>query len=254
MSKSDPIRENYYAAVEQADKASDGLFYATALLSIISLFIDKGTYPVVYDTVQTSFAVCVISLFIIGLVSRLYWTPRAEDKRRQDFFASACGVSLSHQKTDGYYNNDLSDPIERMAAQVMENSHFSKAIALRMARTERLKVVAYGALWLLCVLNRHADLGLIVAASQAVFSEQILSKWLRLEWLRIRFEKTYDELHRMFQSKPSTPTFRAQTLESLGMYETAKAAAGITLSSKLFHKMNDHQSAEWEQIKADLGI
>lgn len=254
MSKSDPIREKYYAAVEQVDKGSDGLFYATALLSIASLFIEQGTYPLAYDTVQTSFAVCVIALFIIGLVSRLYWTPRAEDKRRQDFFARACGVSLSHQKTDGYYNNDLSDPIERMAAQVMENSHFSKAIALRMARTERLKVVAYGTLWLLCVLNRQADLGLIVAASQAVFSEQILSKWLRLEWLRIRFEKTYDELHRMFQSKPSTPTFKAQTLESLGMYETAKATAGITLSSKLFHKMNDQLSAEWEQIKVDLNI
>jgi hypothetical protein len=72
--------------------------------------------------------------------------------------------------------------------------------------------------------------------------------------LRIRFEKTYDEVHRMFQSKPVTQRFNAMTLESLGMYETAKATAAITLSSKLFHKLNDELSAEWEQIKADLGI
>jgi hypothetical protein len=254
MSKSDPIRDNYYAAVESADQASDGLFYVTAFLSLVSLFVEKATCPIAYEVVQTSFAVSVVALFVIGLVSRLYWTPRAEDKRRQDFFASACGVNLSHQKTDGYYNNDFTDSIERMAAQVMENSHFSKAIALRMARKERLKVVTYVGIWLICVLNRHADLGLIVAASQAVFSEQVVSKWLRLEWLRIRFEKTYDELNRMFQSKPPIPTFRALTLESLGTYETAKATAAVTLSSKLFHKLNDELSVEWERIKADLGI
>ncbi|WP_066260690.1 hypothetical protein [Hydrogenophaga flava] len=254
MSKSDPVRENYYASVDRAEKTADGLFYVTAILSIISLFVERAMYPLEYEIVQTSFAVCVITLFIVGVVNRLYWTPRAEDKRRQDFFASACGVTLSHQKTDGYYNNDLTDPVDRMAAQVMENSHFSKAIVLRMASTERIKVATYGALWFICVLNRHADLGLIVAASQAVFSEQILSKWLRLEWLRIRFENTYDEMHRIFQSKPPTPTFRAQTLESLGKYETAKATAGITLSSSLFHKMNDQLSAEWDLIKADLCI
>lgn len=254
MSKSDPIRTNYYDAVERADKASDVLFYLSAVLSIVSLFVEKATNPNVYDVVLTGFALSVVALFVIGLVSRLYWTPRAEDKRRQDFFASACGVNLSHQKTDGYYNNDFAKPIERMAAQVLENSHFSKAIALRMARTERVKVVVYGGVWLICVFNRYADLGLVVAASQAVFSEQILSKWLRLEWLRIRFEKTYDEVHRMFQSKPATLRFNAMTQESLGMYESAKATAGITLSSKLFLKLNDELSAEWEQIKTTLGI
>lgn len=256
MSKSDPIRENYYAAVERADQASDWLFYATAVLSIVSLFVEKGRYPLAYDTVQTSFAVCVVALFAIGLVSRVYWTPRAEDKRRQDFFACAYCVPLSHQKTDGYYNNGFTDPIERIAAQAMENSHFSKAIALSMARTERPKVMVYLAVWLICVLNRRADLGLVVAASQAVFSEQIVSKWFRLEWLRIRCERTYDEFHRIFQSKPSTPstTFSALTLESLSNYESAKSTAAITLSSKLFHKLNDPLSAEWEQIKSDLGI
>lgn len=254
MSKSDPIRLNYYDAVETADIASDWLFYLSAILSIVSLFVDKSKTPIVYDLVLTCFAISVVALFIIGLTSRLYWTPRAEDKRRQDFFASACGVSLSHQKTDGYYNNDFTEPLKRMAAQVLENSHFSQAIALRMARTERVKVLAYCAVWLICIFNRNADLGLLVAASQAVFSEQILSKWLRLEWLRIRFEKTYAEVYRMFQSKPTVLRFNAMMLESVGMYEAAKATAAITLSSKLFAKLNNELSAEWDQIKADLGI
>jgi hypothetical protein len=254
MSRSDPIQKSYYASVELADKWSDGLFYATAIFSIVALFVEKAEHPLGYEVVQTSFALCVIALFAIGLASRLYWTPRAEDKRRQDFFANACSATLGHQKTDGYYNNDRTDPIERMAAQVMENSFFSQTIALRMLRNERLTVAAYVALWVLCVLNRHADLSWVVTASQAIFSEQILSKWLRMEWLRMRFEKTYSDMHRIFQNAQTTPLSKAQTLESLGVYETAKATAGITLSSKIFHELNDELTREWEQVKADLKI
>lgn len=44
------------------------------------------------------------------------------------------------------------------------------------------------------------------------------------------------------------------TLESLGVYETAEVIAAVTLSSKLFHKLNNELSVELEQIKADFGI
>lgn len=254
MSRSDPIRTRYYDAVELADKVSDWLFYANAGLSVASLLVEKQAHPVAYDWILILFATAVVALFTIGLVSRLYLTPRAEDKRRQDFFTSACGVGLTHEKTDGYYNNDFAEHIKRMAAQVLENSHFSKAIALRMARTERIKAIAYAGIWLICVLNRQTDLGIVVAASQAVFSELVLSKCLRLEWLRIRFEKTYDDVYRLFRSKSAAPEFNAMTLESLGTYETAKANAGITLSSKVFNRQNAELSVEWDRIKAELEI
>jgi hypothetical protein len=254
MSRSDPIRARYYEAVELTDKVSDGLFYTGAILSIVSLLVEKQAHPNAYDFVMSAFAITVIALFALGLVSRLYLTPRAEDKRRQDFFSSACGVGLTHEKTEGYYNNDFVESIKRMAAQVLENSHFSKAVALRMARVERATVAVYALAWLLCLLNRQTDLGIVVAASQAVFSEQVVSRWLRLEWLRIRFEKTYDDVYRLFQSKPAASRFNAMTLESLGMYETAKANGAITLSSKLFRQLNDELSAEWERIKNELKI
>lgn len=254
MSRSDPIRARYYDAVDLADKSSDWLFYVGATLSIVALLVEKQAHPIVYDWVLIFFAVAVVALFAIGLVSRLYLTPRAEDKRRQDFFSSACGVSLTHEKTDGYYNNDLTEPIKRMAAQVLENSHFSKAIALRMAKVERAKVAAYALIWLVCLLNRQTDLGIVVAASQAVFSEQVFSRWLRLEWLRMRFEKTYDDVYRLFHSRPAAPKFNAMALDSLGMYETAKANGAITLSSRLFHQLNAELSIEWERIKAELKI
>lgn len=107
MSRFDPIRKSHYDAVSTADTVSDSLFYIAVTLSLVFPFVEKATHPVVFNWVQYLFAVAVVLLFGIGLVSRLYLVPRAEDMRRQDFFSSAMGVSLTHHRTDGYYNNDL---------------------------------------------------------------------------------------------------------------------------------------------------
>lgn len=254
MSRSDPIRISHFDAVERAENASDRLFLLNAILSFCTLLIDQKTHPDVYNVVLLLFGISVIAMFALGLILRLYLIPRAEDKRRQDFFSSACNVSLIHQQTDGYYNNDVKDPIKRMAAQVLENSLFSKEIALRMARRERVKIVIYALIWLALLHNRRTDMGWIVAASQALFSEQILSKWFRLEWLRVRFEKTFDDVYKLFQTRPSIAQFNAHALDSLSMYETAKSNAAVTLSSTIFDDLNPTLSAEWERVKATLGI
>lgn len=254
MSHSDPIRANYYGAVQTAEKVSDLLFYLNALLSFCTLLIDKKANPDAYDIVLLLFSISVVAMFALGIILRLYLTPRAEDKRRQDFLSRACNVSLIHQQTDGYYNNDFKDPIKRMAAQVLENSLFSKEIARRMARRERFKVAIYALIWLVLLHNRRTDLGWIVAASQAIFSEQILSRWLRLEWLRIRFEKTFDDVFKLFQTRPSIAQFNAHALDAVFMYETAKANAGITLSSEIFDDLNPTLSEEWGNVKATLRI
>lgn len=254
MPRFDPIRKSYYDSVEAADTASNWLFYGGGLLSFAALFVEREKHPEPYDAILIAYVIFALAIFAIGLVSRLYLIPRAEDKRRQDFFSNACGINLTHQKTDGYYNNDFIDPIKRMAAQVLENSHFSKNIALRMVKVERAKIVIYTILWLVCLLNKRSDLGVVLAATQAVFSEQLLAKWFRLEWLLIRYERTFDDAYKLFQPQPTLEQFNAMALTTFSMYETAKANAAVTLSSKVFDKMNPSLSQEWEEIKVALKI
>ena len=254
MSEADPIRKNYYNAVEHAEQLSSVLFYLGALSSFAALLINREALPDLYDAVMVTFGVVVIAMFGVGLILRLYLTPRAENRRRQDFISSAFRVSLVHQQTDGYYNNECKDPIKRMAAQVLENSLFSKTITLRMAQSERIKIAIYVVLWLFILHNRRTDIGWIVAASQAIFSEQIVAKWLRLEWLRTRYEKTFEDVYRLFQTKPAVSVFRAQALDAFALYETAKANAAVALSSKHFDTLNDELSDEWNGIKTTLGL
>ena len=82
--KIDPIRTRYYRPLELADACSDWMFLAVAALSISALAVERTRTPELYDLVQGAFVIGVLALFFLGIGVRLYWTPRAEDKRRQD--------------------------------------------------------------------------------------------------------------------------------------------------------------------------
>ncbi len=252
--RTDPVGDVYYSRVASADKASDVLFYTGAVLSLAVLFVQKGVYPEGYRIVNGLFAFAVLGLFILGVVSRLYLDPRAGHKRRLDFFSSALGIKLTHETSVKYYNNAETDPIRRTAAQLLENLHFTKEITLMMLRRQRAKVSAYGMVWIGCLLWQQSDIGLVVAISQAIFSEQILARYLRMEWLRVTCERLYDETYQSFASHGDANAFRALTLNAVVAYEAAKAIAATPLSSTIFHRENVRLSADWERIKQSLAL
>lgn len=254
MPQSDPIRKSFFDVLARAESVSDLLFYTSCLLSIASVFLTKESPYGLYNIVMISFAVCVVITFILGNAIRMYFSPRAEDNRRKDFFSHAMDVSLTHEKTDGYYNNDIKKPYRRMAAMVLENSLFSKTIILRMLSHERFKVILVLVIWLIVIIYRDSDYGIILATSQAVFSEQVIARWWRLEWLHSRFEKTYDRIFDLFRTKSNAKEFDATVLDITSFYETSKSNASISLSSKIFESINPATSKEWEQIKNTLKI
>lgn len=253
--RSDPIHGRYFVALDKANVWADRVFYFTAVVSVVVLFVERAEHPLLSNVLNVVFAFAVVAAFGIGLAVRLYWMPRADEARIQDFFAKAYDIPLTHITTTGYYNNDATDALRRVAAQALENAFFSKNIALTMLLLERWRAVAYAALWAFAAINRTTDIGWIVGVSQIVFSEQIISKWFRLEWLRQKFEATYSTLYQLFQSDPkSSANFRARSVAAFVMYESAKANAAVTLSTKVFHELNPTLTVEWETIKQTLKI
>ena len=61
----------------------DWLFYLSALLSFCTLLVRQDTHPNAYDVVLLLFSISVVAMFALGMMLRLYLTPRAEDKRTQ---------------------------------------------------------------------------------------------------------------------------------------------------------------------------
>ncbi|WP_262299009.1 hypothetical protein [Microvirga sesbaniae] len=256
MKRDDPIGREYYSPLKSAEFWSDAAFYIAGALSIAALLVDKATYPRVSDAIQSLFALSVLAIFVSGLAIRLYWSSRARDKRVADFLSNAFGVALIHKQSSGYYNNTQTRPSKRLGAALLENSFFSKTIARGMLPYERTKIALYAAAWILAMLNRATDLALLAAVAQVIFSEQVIARWVRLEWLRTRFEYVYASLYSLIQATSDFESkgYKARTIELLLAYETGKAQAGISLSSRLFRKLNPRLSKEWKDISLKLGL
>lgn len=249
--KIDPVGDEFYRPLLLADTAADWLFYISAALSIVALFVTNRVHAFASELVQIAFAVSVVALFAIGLAIRLYFFPRAQTRRYQDFLSHAFGKPLSHKQTVAYYNNSATTPVARVAAQVLESAFFTKEVLSKMLPWERTKFVLYIVVWFVAVLYRQTDLALLGVAAQIIFSEQILSRWLRLEWFRWKSERIYDQLFTLMRTKAKLDS---ASWDMLGQYEIVKATSALSLSTSTFESNRDRLNAEWEVIRKTLGL
>jgi hypothetical protein len=256
MAQVDTVGEYYYKPAQWSETIGDVLFWFILIMSVAAFFVGEGSYPLSADILQIALIICVVLFFIQGLVQRLYLFPRAEDKRRQELLSDSFGVPLTHEKTVGYYNNNQTSPIKRLAASVMESAFFTCNISKMMLTAQRAKTGSYIALYAVTVLNRSTDLELLAIVAQGVFGSDIIARWLRLEWLRFRSEQAFDNFNRLFRSRPAFGgnAAQAEALDLFTFYETTKSTAALILSSKVFDKHNPRLTEEWVRIRSRLGL
>lgn len=250
--REDPIRDRYYRPWELSESIASGLFWAAAALSFAAVLVDKAAHPREYGFVLTAFATAVVAFFIAGLANRLYFSPRAEEARRQEFISNVFGVDLTHERTVGYYNNGETDPDRRLALCVLENAFFTKAVLREMAPWVRIRTAAYLALWIAAAVWRETPLDWIAAGAQVLFSEELVSKWIRLEWFRMKAETVYSTTFRVVRSSPGQDRLRTLATEAFAGYEAVKSVSGILLSEKAFLKLNGKLSPEWDRVRESL--
>lgn len=252
--RQDPIRENHYKPLERSELAATGIFYVGAFASFVPLFLDQKSSPKLYNAAVAFFALLVVCNFLISIANRLYFFPRAEDARRKEFLSNTFQFNLIHERTTGYYNNNETDPLRRIGVSALENLFFSKAILRKMAPAVRAKAAVYFVVWIGAALWRDTPLDWISTAAQVVFSEEIILRWLRLEWARNRAENIYASTHSLYQLNPPQDKLAAYAISAFVDYESGKSLGGILLSKAIFDKCNTALAAEWELVKAGLPL
>ena len=246
--------DRYYTPVGQLDDWISRIYWVSAFFSIAVLYKNQIPWPQVQWVPEFLFALSVILHVILSAYLRLNLFPLAESKRRQQLLSDSFGVPLISEKTQKYYNNDLSPSLTRLGANILENALFAKTITAKMLDGERKIILIYFTIWIF--LWRGAELGLVVAFTQFLFSSEIVGKWLRLELLRRENEKYYDELYHEFLHKIdlTDPILVASILDKFAAYEVAKGMTGVRLSKTIFSALNSQISAEWDSVRKKLGI
>ncbi|MGV4877957.1 hypothetical protein [Acetobacter indonesiensis] len=224
MSKLDTISNNYYDPLDKSEFFGEILFYLLSIFSILILYIDKSTHPFFNNLLQVALIVLAIVFFFQGQIQNIYLFPRAEDARRQELLSNSYQTTLTHELTDGYYNNEQTNPLKRLAASVMESSFFTREIVRKMLTKQRIQTGGYLIIYGISVFNRTTELELLSVAAQAIFSQDIVARWLRMEWLRMRSEQVFNNSNRLFTSNLSfsQPTAQSQAIDLFSFYETTK--------------------------------
>lgn len=243
----------YYEPAVKIEVIGQWLFWVIAIASLY-LAYSTNSADLTRNTLEAFFITTVIIYFTLSQISRFYLVPKAERNRRKQMLSDAFGTPLSHDKTSLYYNNKYAPSVRRLGANTMENSLFSKEIAARMLIKSRWITGGYATLWLLAVTLKPCNLEVLTGITQVVFSGEIVAQWLNLEVLRLRHERTYEQLHAHFLHEVGTdsPKGIATILDSFAAYETAKASAGILLSTKIFKKINPALTEKWAKIRQEL--
>jgi hypothetical protein len=256
MPKVDTVGKNYYAPLTLMDTIGGWLFWAISVLSIITLFVDKEMYAFASVVFQIAFLVSALLFFVHGQVQNMYFFPRAEDVRRQEALSNSFNVTLTHEETVGYYNNDQTNPLRRLAANSMESVFFTRCIVRKMLQSQRITTLGYLVVWVAAMAYPSTDLEVIGVAAQAIFSGEIVGRLVRMEWLRMRCEHLFSDFNRLFNGgqRASKSIIQAQIIEFFAYYETTKSTAAILLSTKIFDEQNPSLTAEWERIRARLAI
>lgn len=247
----------YYRPIGTIGIACGLLFWAIAGLSLLLPYtasIDPS--PEFRSALRSCFIVLVLVRFALSLISSYYLVPRAERMRRKLLLSDAFGTPLSHDKTCLYYNNQCSPSVQRLGANTMENALFSKEITARMLFYRRLIIGGYFVVWLFAIMLRHNNLEMLTWITQLIFSGEIIAQWIKLEILRCSCERTFDQLHSHFLHgiEESCPVAVATVLDSFVEYESAKAYAGVKLSTKVFQKLNPDLSKKWDEIRQELKL
>lgn len=246
----------YYAPAEKLGTISIILFWLNAVLSFTMPYSGSIFGKELSSFLQASFLVLVLIYFSSSQISSLYLIPRAELMRRKQLLSNSFGIPFSQDHTSLYYNNSFSPSVQRLGASTMENALFSKEIVSRMLVRKRVVIFGYLLTWLFAVALRHNNLELLTWITQLIFSGEILAEWLKLEILRLRHDRIYDELYSHFFYKlgKDSPAAIANLLNAFVSYEAAKSNAGILLSTKDFQKLNPILSDKWKSICQELDM
>lgn len=265
MADKDTVGDKYYSSVNVSNALGGFAFWVGIPISFLIFFKDSlWTSSIIgpryasllVEILQPLFLVITVFLFFQGMFHRLYFLPRAEDARRANILSDSFGVPISDDETIGYYNNSLSEPVPRLAANCMESAFFTKELTRRMLVRSRWFSSIYLLGYMFLLATRSVDLAVVDLLAGFVFSEFVLARWLRLEFLHRRSEVVYEKFRELFawNSASRDNLWVARAINTFTLYEASKSIAAVSIPRSLFSKMNPSLSGEWETVRVKLGV
>jgi hypothetical protein len=234
------------------DKLGSRVFYAVLILSLALLIFPK---PAVEENIHPCLIVLAVLAILCTSVTSYYQTE-GNRALRESQISDGLGAAIGNPANPGYYNNSVPPSIFRLAVTTLENTLFTRAVLASMARKERINNCFFFVVLLALLSFRWTSTGWLLALAQALFSGDLILKWIRLERFRMRTSQVHEKLKQFFlqQGNVNRPNDLAILIAAFTDYECAKDEAATPLEKEVFDRLNPAVSAEWQQLKTQLQI
>jgi len=231
------------------------LLYIVTMLSILIPIISNiyKSYILLYNLLNFTSYVSIISYYVVNIVTEVFLCPATARLRRTDFIDNSLGSKFLGKKSENYFTNDSIRPgAYKMAVNCFENCYFTYNIGRGMSKTIILKNVFFSSVFLFAAYVGLKENLIALPILQILLSSSFMNELIhhlnflaRLNHLLERFRWFFMEI---MNNKLNLNDLQHPTLLLLE-YETTLAYNKSPLSNKVYKKLEEKLSTEWEELK-----
>ena len=207
------------------------------VFSIVLPFLNTFSYNVIIhiinDVANFLYFFILISYYILDLYTETFLYPATARKRRKGFIDNSLGSKFLEKATQNYYSNDeINVGPYKMLVNCCENCYFTFNIAKAMLPIIVLKNIFFS----------------IVALAIAYFGINITELVHHINFV-VKLNQLFEKFLDAFVNIKDNSLFLQQAVLLYVEYETVLAYNKAPLSDKVYNKLNQKLTKEWEEIK-----
>lgn len=200
----------------------------------------------------------IIGYFAVDIVTETFIYPAAARLRRQGFVDNSLGSKFLGKDLSGYYTNDpIAQGPYKLAVNCFENCFFTYNIAKAMTSFIIFKNALFAAAFLTIAYFGITDNSIGLPILQILLSSLFITELVhhlnfitKLRGLLDRFKAVFAERKKGAKGMAILP----DTILLLLEYETTLAYNKSPLSDRVYLKLSDNLSQEWEELKTYYAI
>lgn len=241
-----PQRENFYYA-NRISTIQIWLITIGSVLSFATLFTPNTI------THCINISICIISgLYVITELVFPYFYQKAHEDKIKDLIDKSLGSKLCDENSENYYTNDeITDGLPKLGVNNFESVFFTKEIVGRMIKGKIAIFIIVILIYLGSIFV--VEKSILITVFQLMLPIQIVKEFVYL-WLFYSDVKkiceNYNCIYTTFKKNERTPYI----IQNVILYEKLLSNYNILTSTRIYNKINDTLSEEWNKNKQKYKI
>lgn len=231
------------------------LLYANIIIPLILAAANKYNCEFLFSVLEILNIVTLVSYAILYILTEIFIQPKTSGKRRKGFLDNSLGSKLLDSEVKGYYDNDeLKVGPYKLLVNCFENCFFTKSIIQRM----HVRVVCKNLILVLIMIifsyYGYKDNMFTLPILQLFLSSAFIIELCYHFSFYAKLSQLYNNFIDIFSSHRTKDEITQQAFLMVIEYETTLAYNKSNISDKIYNKINEQLTKEWEQIKTRYGI